>query len=1366
MDKYEGQHVSYHTFSNDKTLLTREDFIDKTLGLEIFDQVSRKQDLLFMPNDMQEYYQTDIIMIGTLMSGEKAGVILKSVPHFFDVFPCKLLDSDIELPEILSMNTLKEIKDKKMKEYLKSIEALRNDTNVIRIEIMTGAIYIRGPKKHLCIRLFFDTRKNRNSALKLCYSDPNLFVTSNYSKTSSIFALHNKYTGIWMKLTKYRQIQYSKYRAATKLKYNFELDFANFVKPDDADIMLNPGNNMIFTFDIETCEVKPEDAENETRAKDDDEEDEEVPNIVSEKKATGIINEDNEIFNIRISIASTAKDKKELLSIGMFRPACAKVIKLNSHGFNVMCRTQKELLLCFGLMFQRLQPDIMVTYNGNGFDIPMVLLQARVEGIFEQFYCMASPLSSDNLDGTYYSKINIGNVSFYANNAGYTFWNRVHTTEIVSGLRQCKEYRVQQKLKKFKVENDREELYHYWKPLGCINIDMLLVCKQANKKSVNNSLSAMLAKKGIPEAKHNLKYDEIWRRWKNSIYYFDNPTPEQLQELTEIDVYCAQDCYCTYLLLCSYSYLSQKRAMCKYTSLPMETVIYNADGVKVICGIMRLCSQIGYHFIENFIHSKELPVNNKHLRYHKVPKDAYNQGALVNVYRTGIVHHIYEKYGMVRMPADAIDAASLYPNAIIRCNLSPECIMYTKPADIDNYVVFHLTELPQEIIDEFGIENHTVYIRNHRNKRENYGILPTYLADLFDDRSRVKKHEAICRNKAQQLKDNFIKENPIDRFLQTVTYSNQIEASKLYNKFIEENIDKSYHQLLQDADTFNAEQQTIKIKMNTVYGCTKYTQNALFCYLIAHVTTWFGRRVITRANDIVKELGCIPCYNDTDSVYFYHNPDKFIDILEKGQDDPKFDKRMVNRSIKLSYGRRDLIGWYTAKYFRSQNKEPQELTYDQLVEITKNEKYHNKVLNLPQKGFNDIFNDLMAEFTGGPQIQFVREETLYPFYIAMKKKYFGVVHLKKFVKEIVLGSLLIRGLSCVSRNTSGFAKKFINEIMIEIAVSRCIDVESIVFNKMKEMYLKEFDLKQYAKYFTYRPNVRNITVQNFVTRMKLLNAKNPDIYKVPAPLATLELVLVKPNSYLNLSGSIKPHSKSELFEYPDVIKSRQLPIDKEFHLRSLYAFCSQLMTYKRFDYYDDNIDVKRYKDLIQRNFVSPYFEEYINSQPHIIKLKRNISFTKNILKDAYCKIIACLHFKYPTVSDLLSIIVKSAGFDKMFTKIKKISSGELHSVLKCMHFAIISHCKKENCLNTTELLHIEVNIIPKYKIFVDEIYNKIEKVFMDAILYSYNTGEFGNMLDYNILNDSDIGILEELRRIIMVFIISYKYRVRVEAMKY
>ena len=40
-------------------------------------------------------------------------------------------------------------------------------------------------------------------------------------------------------------------------------------------------------------------------------------------------------------------------------------------------------------------------------------------------------------------------------------------------------------------------------------------------------------------------------------------------ELTEIDVYCAQDCYCSYLLLCSFKYVEQKRAMCKYTSLPL-----------------------------------------------------------------------------------------------------------------------------------------------------------------------------------------------------------------------------------------------------------------------------------------------------------------------------------------------------------------------------------------------------------------------------------------------------------------------------------------------------------------------------------------------------------------------------------------------------------------------------------------------------------------------------------------------------------------------------------------------------------------------------------------------------------------------------
>jgi DNA polymerase elongation subunit (family B) len=209
-------------------------------------------------------------------------------------------------------------------------------------------------------------------------------------------------------------------------------------------------------------------------------------------------------------------------------------------------------------------------------------------------------------------------------------------------------------------------------------------------------------------------------------------------------------------------------------------------------------------------------------------------------------------------------------------------------------------------------------------------------------------------------------------------------------------------------------------------------------------------------NSIVKEMGCEPKYNDTDSVYFTHPFEKFKDILDKPERGDKYHKRMVHRSMKLSFTRQQLIEWYTNKYFKSHNMKPRRLSYDELVEITKDEKYHKSILRIPEKGFNDIVNDRISEFLGSNQIKFVREETCYPHVILMKKKYFGLKHEFSYTENITLNNLIIKGISYVTRNASKFMKSFLSEMMLDILRSPEIDIENIVFNKVKSMYMTNY----------------------------------------------------------------------------------------------------------------------------------------------------------------------------------------------------------------------------------------------------------------------------------------------------------------------
>lgn len=1330
-DKYQNTHILAPAFldiNTRKTYLSRRDFADPVLHRKVSEQLANGEDILFLPNDVADYYGSRLILIGTLESGAKASVLLDNVPHCFDIFPMKLIHCDTVVAmnkiETLNLQILKNI-NPEMTEFISEFQKLRVDPvfNLTRFEIITRKIYNIGQFDQIGIRLFFATAKIRNSALTRCYSDELFFITSNYSSiVNSAFIMYNKFSSFWMRLTNYRTQASNKwYGPSTKLEYNFELDFHCYKNVTDTSIYTNPGHNLIATLDIETCEVK------------DDEDD-----LVS-----GILNDANKIFNARFSIADTAKDKKELLSIGIFRPCVEKYLKLDSHGLNIVCKTQKEVILCIAEVFARLSPDILLTYNGNCFDIPLILLQARLEGVFEQFYCTTSVLSSESWPIKGYFKNPNG---VYVSNANYTLWSKIATTSTISGLDDKSGLRIQQRLKKFKVENDREEYYHYWSPFGCINIDLLLIAKKAYPKSNHRKLSDVLKKKGIEESKHDLSYDEIWRRWRRSGEYFTNQTPGQLRELSEIDIYCAQDCYCTYLLLCAFMLLPQKRAMCKYTSLPLYTVIYLADGEKVVAGVSKLCAKKGYSFIERYIATTDKLYNCKHLKYHIQPKNAYNQGALVNIFKSGIIHIVHPIYGIVKMPIEAIDAQSLYPSIMILLNLSPECFVFSDPQS-DKYQKLYLPDLPEDIIHVLNIKDNTVWAKKHFNISLNYGIIPTYLDTLFTDRIIVKEKIADCHKRRNKIREDFEKQYPRSTFVGD------------YLKFLDENINPEYHELENLANTYDAEQLTIKIKMNTIYGCTKYDKNALFCYLIAHLTTKTGREIITFTNDLVIAAGKTPCYNDTDSVYFYHQIELFEDILAKGQDHPKYHKRMVHRSMKLSFGRAKLIDWYTNKYYKLHNiKNGKKLTYDELVEITRNERFHKSVLKIPEVGFNDYINNELELHYGSNRIKFVREETSYPHMILMKKKYFGMKHEWSFVPDIIEKNLLIKGVSSVARNISSFLRDFNNTIMIDILTSPSVDVEDIIFDKMKLMYNTLYEPEKYAKHFTYKPNVKNGLIPDFVARMTDLNKIDSTLYTIPDPLEVIDLVYTRPNKYLCLSGASKKQAKSELYEYTHVVKAKELIINRDDYLKSLYSICSQLLTYKKLDFYDPEMSVKRYKDLMEKQYVIPYFTKYLSMQPHNIALQYDIDHTKSLLLNTLPYIYRYFEEKYPTISDLLIFISRNStksAYDRLIKKVITISTnGKLNTSLSVMSFYALSK-NKLLTLDTIELDTMMNLIFPKYKIFIDSFYERMENMFMKLV-----TSEITDFTQVELLDDIEFEVLTELRLNILKYITMYKYTVK------
>ena len=91
-------------------------------------------------------------------------------------------------------------------------------------------------------------------------------------------------------------------------------------------------------------------------------------------------------------------------------------------------------------------------------------------------------------------------------------------------------------------------------------------------------------------------------------------------------------------------------------------------------------------------------------------------------------------------------------------NLKIVCLPWVH--DIKN----RIKELPQEIIEDHGIIDNTVWIWDHKNQTSRYGIIPTYLNELFEHRKRVKIGIAVNNAKADAIREHLELEHSKDEF--------------------------------------------------------------------------------------------------------------------------------------------------------------------------------------------------------------------------------------------------------------------------------------------------------------------------------------------------------------------------------------------------------------------------------------------------------------------------------------------------------------------------------------------------------------------------------------------------------------------------
>lgn len=1272
----------------------RNSFLDKAKGLECREIMTQQKDVEFLPIHVCESYLPErdgqlsvekyafrmykIIMYGIVKSGEKVTVVLDGILPFFEIRVPRGEDTHKFLNKVVKLCTAQGFKLK--------------DTAIVR-----GATIKEYGDKADFIHMKFWSIGERSKTLN--YFDKEGYETTHDDATCYYRVVCRDTLTSWTSW-----VTLKNYRAVKNHRF-FKTHMTLIVRPENvqgyrgdtfADPYLKNDRTIEALFDLETAD----------------------PNVVGDvpqpesataemfKASLAFVGIDGELASSQTCDPTDEKydwtlPKGHLIHYDITtRPTLPMKDRVV-----VICRNMSEMIMAFGLIWSRMQPDYSAGFNSDNYDWRWIAEKARQLNLLE--------FLERNMSLTDLSLYRIVEDKAFENPKTPFIVSQPQGARVWSSYPYWKKYQ-------FKISAELNCPGACLNYPGYVNMDLMLqlraLCGNPEKYGLHYFLKlfelgdkvdmpykemfAMNARsKRIVELLGPLK-DMRWETLRAAAVV--KGLTEQLEksalEMVRVAEYCIVDSLRCHDLLVKTQFIRDRREIGALSFTPMDDCVYRANGMKVRNMIIAKGQSRGLHIsnrapkkIEQgkypgaFVFPPRKGIatakpSPKEMRASRDPRFAAWRAMPMDVYER-VLDKIAEKgvwfdeYTDVdfqnssggkqewpacfiewlavdtHYPIAGLDFSSLYPSLIMTYNLSPEMMVHTLERAIQLASEGKKVHPINFKFNGRDIKGWSVRHKYQEQEKEINDIFKRLIGITDDDLEEqlLARLETILIDTEFGLFPSVLKTLFDQRKAMKGDLSKFAARKEHLENMPPEEFAKhqeEYRDVCFRWNSLNSKQKALKVFMNTFYGEAGNSLSPLRVLALAGGTTSSGQYNIKKVATLVVELTCRIYYGDTDSVYI-SMPRRAFNLLDRAY----YSQRGTYAYFLLSSHKNDkgelheLWEWQPYDAVRDASRV---IKPDSVGPLSKAGYYESLVMESFRqiKTVNKAVNDALEADNGTKFLVMAFEEFLFPAAFFSKKKYCGIAHEGSF--NAYPKKIFVRGLEYVKKGVSQMLKDISLDILWRTFDRDNLDsIFTIVERKIEEIYTaRNIEFEKFVKTASYKPNKQNVSVHTFHRRMLAIGMP-------PEPLDRFRYVMVKkyPFKY-DIKGRKSELSVGDRMEYADRAKTLGLEIDLDYYMSS--GVCGQLARF--ISYHDDfHVDPRDDSDeayaeaelkiiASAKKFILSQYEKY--SEKHVSK--------GPALKTLYKKVNTAFHDEFSNimkVSDLWQ-------FDQSTVKVTKPKLGQ------------------------------------------------------------------------------------------------------------